>query len=262
MTFATRGTTALITGASSGLGAEFAHEFARRGADVVLVARRADRLDSLAERIRDGLGVRAHVVPRDLTEPDAAERLRAELELRGLHVDHLVNSAGFGVLGAFAEADRGRTADLVRLNVGALVDLTHGFLPSVIASGRGSVVNVASTAGYQPCPSMAVYGASKAFVLHFTEAIAYELRDRDVTVLALSPGPTRTEFLDVVGADDVPTGGMQSAAQVVAAAFRSLDRRSPPPSVVSGRLNALVALTAKLLPRRAALTVTGRALGA
>lgn len=261
MSINTRGTTALITGASSGLGVEFATEFARRGADLVIVARRQDRLDELAERLRREHGTTVHVVPLDLAAPDAATRLRARTDELGVHIDHLVNNAGFGMEGAFAEADPARIDEMIRLNIGSLVAVTRAYLPDLVAARSGTVVNIASTAAYQPCPSMAAYAATKSFVLSFTEAIAFEVRDRGVTVLAVSPGPTRTEFFEVATGRDDAFGLMQTAPQVVATAFRALDRTRPPYSVVSGLGNAIGSVGVRLMPRRALVAMSARVIG-
>ncbi len=256
-----RGTTALITGASAGLGAEFAEQFAARGADLVLVARREDRLRELAGRLASRYGITATPIALDLARPDAAADLRRALEQRGIVVQTLVNNAGFGMKGAFVDADAERTAQMVQVNVAALVAITREFLPDLVADGRGALVNIASSAAYQPCPSMAVYGATKAFVLSFTEALAHETRGSGLRVVAVSPGATRTEFFDVVGTEDAAVGRFQTPAQVVSLAVRELDRRKPRPSVVSGRANALNARLATLMPRRLTLAVSGRVLG-
>ena len=255
-----RGTTALITGASSGLGAEFADQLAARGANVVLVARRESRLRTIAERLESSYGVVATPIALDLARPDAPAALRAALDSRDLSVQTLVNNAWFGMKGAFADADPARVAQMVQLNVATLVGITRELLPDLIADGRGALVSVASTAAYQPCPNMAVYGATKAFVLSFTEALAYEVRDSPLDVLAVSPGATRTEFFDVVGVEGAAVGRFQTPAQVVARAMRALDMRHPAPSVVSGIGNAINATLVGIAPRRVALAASGRLL--
>lgn len=257
-----QGTTAVVTGASSGIGQEFAHQLAARGAEMVLVARRRDRLAALAATLHDRYGTTAHVQPCDLAEPGAAAALAATLAERSLHPDTLVNAAGIGTHGPFATADPAALSAELRLNVTATVELTRALLPAMIASGRGALVNIASTAAYQPTPSMAVYGAGKAFVLHFTEALAHETRRSGLRVLALSPGPTSTEFFDILGTDRPAVGGWQTPQDVVSLALRALDRRCPPPSLVSGRLNTLPVLAARISPRRLTLAVTARLLGA
>ncbi|HEU0180902.1 MAG TPA: SDR family NAD(P)-dependent oxidoreductase, partial [Agromyces mariniharenae] len=188
----------------------------------------------------------------------ATDRLVAFVHERGLTVDSLVNNAGFGMHGAFEQADAARIDEQVRLNVGALVSLTRAFLPEMTASGRGILVNVASTAAFQPVPSMAVYGATKAFVLSFTEAVAWETRETGLRVTALCPGATRTEFFDVVGTDEARVGDYQTPAEVVATAMRALDSRRTPPSVVSGRGNSVSAVFARIMPRSIVLPITAR----
>lgn len=168
--------TALVTGASSGLGAEFAEQLAAQGHDVILVARSGDRLAALAERLIAQHGVRAHVLVQDLAEPDAARRIADELAERGLNVDLLVNNAGFGTCGRFEEISWARDHDQLMVNVVALVDLTHLLLPGMLERGSGAVVNVASNAAFQPSPYFAVYSASKAFVLNFGLALRQEYR--------------------------------------------------------------------------------------
>ncbi|MBB2948533.1 hypothetical protein FB565_008316 [Actinoplanes lutulentus] len=251
-----RGTHVLITGASSGLGAEFATQFAARGADVVLVARREDRLVELAGRLEREHGISAVPIALDLGAPDAPAKLRAQLDERGIRVQSLVNNAGFGAKGAFAEADPARIQEMITLNVSTLVGLTREFLPDL----TGVLVNIASTAAYQPCPQMAVYGATKAFVLSFSEALSYETRGSGLHVLTVSPGPTSTEFFDVVGTTDAAFGRFETAEQVVSRTMRELDRSRPRPSFVSGTMNAFTARMSTLAPRRLALAISGRVL--
>ncbi|MGD8168846.1 SDR family NAD(P)-dependent oxidoreductase [Herbiconiux sp. P16] len=262
MSMTYRGTTALITGASSGLGVEFATRFAARGADVVLVARRVDRLEQLAAELRERFGVTATALEFDLAVPDAGGRLRAELADRGITVQTVINNAGFGTRGPFAEEDAAVLASEIQLNVAALVDVSRAFLPDLLAAAggpaSGALVNIASTAAFQPTPFMAVYGATKAFVLNFTEAVAFETRSSGLKVLALSPGATRTEFFEVVGSEAVAIGRFQTPEQVVSAALRALDKRTTPASLVSGRANAATAAATGLLPRGALLAVSGR----
>ncbi|MFD8415924.1 MULTISPECIES: SDR family NAD(P)-dependent oxidoreductase [unclassified Streptomyces] len=262
MTMTYRNTTALITGASAGLGVEFARQWAARGADLVLAARRLDRLETLAADLQDRYGIKAHAIAADLAQPGAATALRAGISARGLSVQTLINNAGFGSHGAVADQDPAQMEEMIRLNVLAVTELTRAFLPDLVSDGRGALVNIASVAAYQPTPAMAVYGATKAFVLNFTEAVAYETRDSSLRVLAVSPGPVSTEFFDVVGSRDAAVGRMATPEQVVTAARRALESRSTPPSVVVGLSNRLSALASALAPRRAALAVAGRALKA
>ncbi|MFL9684559.1 SDR family NAD(P)-dependent oxidoreductase [Streptomyces sp. KL110A] len=217
--------TALITGASSGLGAEFAEQLAARGHDVVLVARSGDRLAALAERLTAAHGVRAHVLVQDLAVPDAARRVAEELGARGLAVDLLVNNAGFGTCGRFEEISGARDHDQLMVNVVALVDLTHELLPGMLERGRGAVLNVASNAGFQPSPYFAVYGASKSFVLNFGLALRQEYRGRGIRVLTLCPGPVETAFFEAIGTREAAvTGSMTTPEPVVRAALGALDR--------------------------------------
>lgn len=255
------GTTALVTGASSGIGEQFALALAARGADVVLVARRRDRLEALAARIRAEHGRHAVVLPADLSAPRAGADLAARVAEAGLVVDTLIANAGFATHGHFVDEKADRIADEIAVNVATLVDLTHALLPGMVARGRGAVVTVASTAAFQPVPAMAVYGATKAFVLSFTEAVAHETRHTGVKVLALCPGATRTEFFDIAG-DAASVGRRQTPERVVATAMRALDARRTPPSVVSGASNRLAALLPRLVSRRTALALTGRLTGA
>jgi short-subunit dehydrogenase len=255
-----RGTTALITGASSGLGTEFARQFAARGANVVLIARREDRLRELADRLEADHHIVATPLAIDLAQPDAADQVRRALDERGIGIQSLVNNAGFGMKGYLVDADPARVAEMVQVNVATLVALTRELLPDLVRSGNGALVSIASTGAYQPCPNMAVYGATKAFVLSFTEALAYETRDTGLSVLTVSPGATRTEFFDVVGTADAAVGRYQTTEQVVTRALRELDRTNTPPSFVSGRLNAMMTKAAGFMPRRVTLSTAGRVL--
>ncbi|MFI7009274.1 SDR family NAD(P)-dependent oxidoreductase [Streptomyces sp. NPDC050145] len=238
--------TALVTGASSGLGAEFAVQLAAQGHDVVLVARSGDRLAALAERLTAEHGVHAHVVVQDLAAPDAARRVADQLAARGLSVDLLVNNAGFGTCGRFEEISGERDHDQLMVNVVALVDLTHALLPGMLERGRGAVLNVASNAAFQPSPYFAVYGAAKAFVLNFGLALRQEYRGRGIRVLTLCPGPVETAFFDAIGTRRAAvTGSMTTPAPVVRAALRALERDRG--YVAPGLSNAL---GAHLTPRR------------
>jgi uncharacterized protein len=255
-----RGRTVVVTGASSGLGTEFAVQLAERGADVVLVARRADRLDALAEELADRFGVTATPIPMDLAAPAPEKRLRGALAARGIRVDGLVNNAGFGLRGPFADADPERVAAMVRLNVDAVVALSQEFLPDLTRSPTGLLVNVASVAAYQPCPGMAVYGATKAFVLSFTEALARESAHTGLRVLALNPGAAGTEFFEVAGS--APSRmRYQTPERVVAAAMRALERRRTPPSTTVGAGNTIASKLVGLMPRRLVLDIGARLLG-
>ena len=175
-------------------------------------------------------------------------------------ITSLINNAGFGSHGAFDQADPERMAGEMQLNMGAVVELAQAFMPQLLL-GRGALVMVASTAAYQPTPGMAVYGATKAFVLSFTEALWAEARGTGLRVLAVSPGSTKTEFFDVVGTDDASVGRQQTPEQVIDAAFRELERANGRPSIVSGRINHFTALSTRLLSRRTLARTSARVLG-
>ncbi|GLH99176.1 SDR family NAD(P)-dependent oxidoreductase [Phytohabitans aurantiacus] len=247
--------TVIVTGASSGLGAEFARQLAGRGADLVLVARRADRLETLAAELTQAHGVTVTTIARDLGLPDAGRSLRTELESRGIFATGLVNNAGFGTHDAFTDEDPDRLQSMIALNMAALVDLSRAFIGPLTATGNGILINVASLLGFQPTPYMAVYGATKAFVLSFTESLWEESHGTGLRVLAVNPGATRTEFYDAAG-QNADYGTKRAAPeQVVKIALDTLDRRSAPPSVITnGRPLAIVS---KLLPRRTTVRFMG-----
>jgi uncharacterized protein len=221
--------TALITGASSGIGEEFARQLAERGYDLILVARREDRLKQLAEE----LPTKATVIACDLTTE--ADKLPGKVKRRGLRVDLLINNAGFGTRGNFLDFDPERDAEMVRVNCEAVVTLTHAFLPAMVERGSGGVITVASTAGMQPLPYETTYGASKAFAISFMEALWMELRGTGVKCTVVNPGPVKTEWQEVAGYDEntpIPPG-MITAERCVKDALRAYDRNKR--SVVTGR---------------------------
>jgi short-subunit dehydrogenase len=243
-----RGQRALVTGASSGIGAAFARELASRGANVVLVARSHDKLTALAQELSDEFGVTADVAVADLAEPSAANRLASELSGRGLQVDILINKAGFGLFAPLDEADGGVLADMIRLNVAALVDLTRLYLPAMFERDRGAIINVGSTAAFQPVPDMAVYGATEASVLSFTEALWAETRGTEVRVSAICPGSTETAFFDVAG-ENAQVGRRIPPEGVVNAALRAVDRRDST-TVTGGVGNWLLTNAPRLASRQ------------
>jgi short-subunit dehydrogenase len=191
--------TALITGASGGIGAEIARELARRGHGVVLVARRKPRLQALAEELSREYGIRAETIASDLSKPASRSRIAGRLTELGLDVDILVNNAGFATGGPFYAADPARELEQVQVLVEAVVVLTSTFLPAMVKRRRGAVLNVASTAGMQPLPYASGYSAAKAYVLTFSEALHQEVQGQGVTVTALCPGPVETEFWEIAG---------------------------------------------------------------
>ncbi|HEX6144601.1 MAG TPA: SDR family oxidoreductase [Geminicoccaceae bacterium] len=218
--------TVLVTGASAGIGAELARCFARDGAGLVLVARRADRLRALADELRTRHRTEVTVLPADLAEQGAGQRIAADLAERGIGIDVLVNNAGFGGRGRLVELDPARQLDMVQVNVAALVDLSLRLLPAMVARGRGGILNVGSQAGFLPGPRMAVYYATKAFVLSFTEALAEELRGTGVTATVLAPGPVATEFADIAGMNDSKVLRLRAAdaARIALAGHRAFRR--------------------------------------
>lgn len=252
--------TALITGASSGIGSEIARELARRGQGVTLVARRDHRLRELAAEIADGHGVRAEVIAADLGLEAERDRLQAELAELGLEVEILVNNAGFGGSGKLSEADRERLLSMVRLNCEALLDLQARYSAAMSERGRGAIINVASTASFQPIPGTATYAATKAFVLSLTEATHSELRDAGVSVTALCPGPVKTEFTDVAGIggaeEQLPGVFWTPVAEVARAAVEGAAKGKR--VVVPGMLNRAGAITGQHTPRMVVLPFAKR----
>lgn len=255
--------TALITGASSGIGEAFAVALARAGHRLLLVARSRDKLEALAARLRAEQGVAVEVLAADLSQPGCGPRLAAELAGRGLQVDLLINNAGFGAAGSFAQQDPARDTEMINLNVSAVVELAHAFLPAMLERGRGGILNVASVAGFQPLPRMAIYGATKAFVLSFSEALWAETRKHGVAVTALCPGPVDTAFFEATGSPElrkaVPKGIMMSAEAVVAEALAGLAAGRP--VVVPGLANKLVTQAPRFLPRRWMALASGAVMG-
>lgn len=239
--------TALITGASSGLGVEFARLLAADGARLVLVARSVDKLHALAAELRGGHGVDVHVMGCDLSLPGAARQVCDEVAAAGLDVDVLVNNAGFGKLARFDEMPLDVATAMLELNVVALTELTRLCLPGMIARRRGRVLNVSSLASFQPGPNAAVYYASKAYVRFFSEALSEELRGTGVTVTALCPGPTRTGF-----GDHSEMGGIflfrfaVDAPPVARAGYRAM--RAGRTTLITGLGNKLLALNSKIFP--------------
>jgi len=243
---------ALITGASAGLGAEFARQLARRGTRLVLVARREDRLRTLADEVGN-----ARVIAMDLSAHDAAERLVADLDAAGDEVELLINNAGFGQIGRFASLDAKRQREMIDLNIGTLTDLCRLIAPRMIERKSGGILNIASTAAFQPGPNMAVYFATKAYVLSFSEALHEELKPQGVHVSALCPGPTRTEFGDVAGFGG---NGMfdrvaMEAPAVVAAGLAGLARNKA--VVVPGAINKIGAASTRFAPRSVVRKIAG-----
>lgn len=252
------GKTALITGASSGLGAELAELFASDGHDLVLVARRRAELEAVGARLTAAHGIAAQVIAADLADRDAPERIVAELARRAIEIEFLVNNAGFGTSGPFAESDLGRELDLVQVNIAALVHLTGLILPGMIARGSGRILNLGSTAGFQPGPFMAVYYASKAFVNSFTEALAFELAGSGVTATVSCPGATATEFSKVAGTarSRLFQAGAMPASEVAAHAYRAM--LAGKSLVIPGARNKMSVQIQRISPRSVVRRVAAR----
>jgi short-subunit dehydrogenase len=243
---------ALVTGASAGLGVEFAKALAQRGHRLVLVARRKDRLEALAAELGN-----ARAMAIDLSETGSAAKLVSEIEAAGERVELLVNNAGFGLIGRFAELDAARLRQMIDLNVGSLTDLCRAVAPGMIERRSGAILNVASTAAFQPGPNMAVYFATKAYVLSFTEALHEELRAHGIRVTALCPGPTKTEFGAVAGFAEKGAFDRFAAdsASVVRAGLEGLDKNRA--VVIPGFLNKVAAASTRFTPRPLVRKIAG-----
>jgi uncharacterized protein len=251
--------TALVTGASSGIGEELARLAAADGFDVILVSRRQERLDALARELAVAHGVSARVIAADLSDPEGPRQIVEELEKEKLSVDILVNNAGLGAYGRFFETDLAKQLEVIQVNVAALTDLTGRILPGMVARRRGRILNVASTAAFQPGPYMSVYYASKAYVLSFSEAIAEELRGTGVTVTALCPGPTPTEFQERSGVGSealLPAPFVMDPASVAKAGWEATKRGKG--LVVPGAANKILKEAVRLSPRRLVARAAGR----
>jgi short-subunit dehydrogenase len=248
----------VVTGASSGIGESLARRLARDGRNVALVARRADRLETLAGDLARAHRIQAFAVPCDLMQPNGPDALVAELDRRGIEVDWLVNNAGFGTFGKFHEMPVERELDEIRLNVGALVALTGLLLPGMVQRRRGVVMNVASVAGFGPMGLNATYAATKAFVIAFSEALAVDLHGTGVQVLCVCPGFTRTEFQEKahIDASQVPAFAWMDADEVANEAVGAVGKRTV---LVNGLLNRVMAMSLRLAPRSLIARATTRA---
>ena len=254
---------ALVTGASSGIGAAVAGELAGRGHALILVARREQRLCSLADELSAEHGIDAEVIACDLSDAAERERLHSEIAERGRWVEVLVNNAGFGSRGRFVDNDTARMVEMVEVNVAAVVDLTGRFLPGMANRSRGAVINIASAAAFQPIPGAAVYAAGKSFVLSFSEAIRTELRRSGVTVTAVCPGPVTTEFTEAAGMsgveEETPGAFWISAEEVARQAVEgaAADKRV----VVPGAVYRATSIIGQHSPRALALPLIERIWG-
>jgi uncharacterized protein len=244
-----KGRTALVTGASSGMGVDYARELARRGANLILVARRRDALERVAKEMRDHHGVEVRVTPADLSDASDRERLFRELEAEGSQVDMLLNNAGFGLFGKFAESDWERVNQMLQIDIVALSHLTRLFTLGMIARRWGRILLIASTAAFQPVPIYAAYGAAKSYVLSLGVALNHELRGTGVSCTVACPGVTATEFFQVAGQRQTLYQRMtiMPSAKVAEIALKALLAKRP--VIVAGGLNAFMALSTRLMPR-------------
>src|SRR5215510_5007334 len=250
--------TTLITGASWGIGETFARKLAERDHNLLLVARSEDRLVTLCNEVVRSKKIRADYFAIDLSEPDAPLRLFEEARKRELEIDLLINNAGFGSMGDFAKLDLANELNMIDLNVRALVELTYRFLQPMREKKAGAIINVASTAGFQPVPFMATYAATKAFVLSFSEALWEENRPYGIKVMALCPGVTETHFFEASRMQRPPARTSQTPEEVVEVALRALE--SGKSSVISGWTNRLLVGTERLVPRQLILRAAGAVL--
>lgn len=254
------GRTALITGASSGLGADFARQLARRGCHVVLVARREERLRALRDEIQNGTGVMATVLPADLADPAAPAALHAQLAARNVAVDVLVNNAGFGTFGPELDIPWEKTREMLMVDIVALTQLTKLFARDMVARRLGYLLQVASIGAYQPSPTYAAYSAAKSYVRSYSQALNYELRGSGVSSTVISPGITATEFLQVSGQKRTwfHEATMMSSARVAATGIDAMLARRY--SVVPGLFNKLAALMTMVTPDRVNAAITYQAM--
>jgi uncharacterized protein len=248
--------TVLITGASSGIGVTFAETFAKQGAHLVLVARSEQKLKQLAADLARQYGIRTLVIATDLSQPNAAHLVYQQTNANGWQVDVLVNNAGFATHGYFDQISLARQREEIMLNISAVVELTHLFMQGMVQRRSGVIINVSSTSALQPVPYMAVYGATKAFVLSFSQALWEENRQRGIEVLALCPGATDTPFFEVVSAPEAAVGTRATTESVVKVALQGVAHRQS--MVIEGRMNNLLAILPRLLPRQIAVRIVGR----
>ncbi|WP_028777566.1 SDR family NAD(P)-dependent oxidoreductase [Shimazuella kribbensis] len=247
--------TALITGASSGIGEAFAVELAKQGYDVVLLARSKDKLEDLAARLEE-YPIRIETIVQDLSVEYAAKIIKEKVEKYGLSIDFLVNNAGFGTSGEFLSNTMELDHQQVMVNVASVLDLTHVFLPSMVERGHGTIINLASLISFVPMPYMSVYGATKAFVLAFSQTLAEEYRHKGIDILALCPGPTETKFFEVAGSNASDGMKMRTCDQVVKTAFRALANRKS--VAIDGFANTILAQLPRFVSRSSLTKVIGR----
>ena len=253
--------TALVTGASTGIGETFATELAKKNYDLVLVARSQDKLEQLALSLSSKYQVKAEVIVQDLTETSAGQKVFDAVTVKGITVDLLINNAGFGDYGAFSDRPLTKQMQIVQLNIAAVVELTGLFLPSMQQRRNGAIINVSSIAGFQPIPYMSVYAASKAFVLNFSEALWAENKDKGVNILVTCPGPTESKFYDRADFPDSATGlngmTMASSEKVVAETLQALEKKQST-VVAGGFANQIIVNLPRLVPRDLLVNVVGK----
>jgi len=248
--------TVLITGASSGIGLEFAQIFASKGDNLVLIARRKDLLDDFEKRMKKKYGIIIHIISKDLSKQNAVHEIYNELSKKNIHVDYLINNAGFGDFGLLAHSDVEKQIQMINVNILALTLLTRLLLPAMIKAKYGRILNVASTAAFQPGPTMSVYFASKAYVLSFSEAIAHEVKDSGITVTALCPGATKTEFKEVadLGKSRLFKGNnIASARDVAIFGYKRMMKGHT--VVIHGFVNNILAQSIRFAPRKLVVAV-------
>lgn len=254
-------TTALVTGASSGIGEIFARELASKKTDLVLVARSQDKLDQLATELSSKYKIKTLVIAQDLTEVQARQLVFDTVQAQGLTIDLLINNAGFGDYGAFSDRPLSKQLAMVQLNISAVVELTGLFLPLMQQRGDGAIINLSSIAGFQPIPYMSVYAATKAFILNFSEALWVENKDLGVRILAVCPGPTESKFYDRADFPDNATGlngmTMASAEKVVQESLKALDKGQST-LVAGGFANQIIVNLPRLVPRDLLVSVVGK----
>lgn len=249
------GKNVLVTGASSGIGKAFAQLLASHGANLILVARTERALNEQATQLKTKYGIETHVFPSDLGQPGSAIRLYENIKKKNLKIDILINNAGFGKWGGFLEFNRDIYVSMLNLNVTTLVELCHLFLPDMVKMKDGGIINVASTAAFIPVPFASVYSASKSFVLYFSEALFGEYQEKGVTVMALCPGGTESNFASVANAEvKISKSVYESPEKVAQTALEAFSRKKS--SVISGRKNYAAAILPRLLPREKVIQIT------
>ena len=253
--------TALVTGASAGIGAEFATELAKRNYNLVLVARSQDKLEQIALKLASKYKVKAEVIAQDLTEESAGQKVFDAVQAQGIIVDLLINNAGFGDYGTFADRPLSKQMAMVQLNIAVVVELTGLFLPLMQQRRNGAIINISSIAGFQPIPYMSVYAASKAFILNFSEALWAENKDNGVNILVSCPGPTESQFYDRADFPDSATGlnstTMATAEKVVKETLDALDNKQST-VVAGGFANQIIANLPRIVPRDLLVNVVGK----